>query len=408
MANTFDGDNLIITLEPVVSGVLDVDVYENLYEDGKDWYLGHPDNRQYPFPFVSDGGNPLTSIINQGGYIFLNNTAGWRIRPFENDGTYYFTGNLAVRDTTLPALIPTTGAFTVGIFGLQPVTQGVTPAMRSQLAFNTFQGEVAIDVVNGVSGTGEIELVPIGTRKQPSNNMADALTIADREGLRTFKLISDLTLSGTDLSGGYKFIGDSPFYTLTALASADITNCNMENLTLAGEMDGLNLVENCSLNAITSLSGFVFRAAFKSTLSLSGETHFFDCYSQVAGSGYPVVSTNGHEVGIRNYRGSVGLAAVTGGNVSAGVVGGRLLLDNTCTGGTVHVRAEPFEVIDNSAGTTVLDEAEGEKSRKVHDAHYLRRRYDSGANTITLYAADGVTPLYVFDTNADQSDINPQ
>lgn len=123
MANQFDGPNLIITLEPVVGGVLTVDVLESIYEDAKDWYRAHPDNRKYPFPFVSDGGNPLTTVLNQGQYIFLQNEDGWRIRPAENDGTYYFIGNLGVQSTELPALVPTIGGHTVGIFGLQPITQ---------------------------------------------------------------------------------------------------------------------------------------------------------------------------------------------------------------------------------------------------------------------------------------------
>jgi hypothetical protein len=127
----FDGDNLIITLD---SGITEVDIVDDVYEPWKDWMLASPLNRRYPAAFRPDGGNPLSSIINQGSYIFLNNLEGWRMKPPEEDITVYLTGNLAVEDNTLPAFIPTTGAFTAAIIGLQPVTQGVTPAVADQLA----------------------------------------------------------------------------------------------------------------------------------------------------------------------------------------------------------------------------------------------------------------------------------
>ena len=119
----FDGVNLIITLD---SGVTEVDVINDLYEPWKDWMLASPVNRGFPQAFVSDGGNPLTTVLNQGSYIFLQNGNGWRIRGPEENITIYFTGNLAVEEIALPTFIPTIGAFTVGIVGLQPITQVVT------------------------------------------------------------------------------------------------------------------------------------------------------------------------------------------------------------------------------------------------------------------------------------------
>jgi hypothetical protein len=88
MAINFDGDNLLITLD---SGITEVDVVDDLYRAWKDWMLETPLNRRYPQAFVSDGGNPLTAVINQGSYIFLQNQYGWRIKPPEEDITIYLT-----------------------------------------------------------------------------------------------------------------------------------------------------------------------------------------------------------------------------------------------------------------------------------------------------------------------------
>jgi hypothetical protein len=43
----------------------------------------------------------------------------------------------------------------------------------------------------------------------------------------------------------------------------------------------------------------------------------------------------------------------------------------------------------------------------LYKAHYRRRYYNNVNNTITIYAADGTTPEFIFDANADMSDIGP-
>lgn len=122
MAIQFDGDNLIITLE---SAITEVDIVDDLYKDWKDFMLAAPLNRRFPQALVSDGGAPLTSTLNQGSYIFLNNTAGWRIRGPEENITIFFIGNLAALDIEIDTIVPSLGGFTQSIIGLQPITQGV-------------------------------------------------------------------------------------------------------------------------------------------------------------------------------------------------------------------------------------------------------------------------------------------
>jgi len=120
MAIQFDGDNLVITLE---SAVTEVDIVDDLYRDWKDYMLLDPLNRRFPQALLSDGGAPLTATLDQGAYIFLNNTAGWRIKAPEEDITITLIGNLIFLDIDIPGIIPTTGDFTVAYLGLQPITQ---------------------------------------------------------------------------------------------------------------------------------------------------------------------------------------------------------------------------------------------------------------------------------------------
>lgn len=118
---TFDGANLVITLD---SGVESVDAENDLYSEWKEWVL-LSDNSKYPPAFRAIGGDPLAPGLDAAPYFFLRNDLGWRIKPPEEDITIYIDGNLVPEDSSLPMLIPTAGNFTVGIFGLQSVTQQV-------------------------------------------------------------------------------------------------------------------------------------------------------------------------------------------------------------------------------------------------------------------------------------------
>jgi len=122
MAISIDGENLVITLE---SGIYNIDVQEDLYEPWKDWVLGSPVNRGYPAAFRLVTSEELSASVLSGAYFFIRNDYGWRIRPAEEDGSWYLTGNLAPQNTGLPILVPTLGGYTTGVFGLQPVTQNV-------------------------------------------------------------------------------------------------------------------------------------------------------------------------------------------------------------------------------------------------------------------------------------------
>ena len=403
---TFDGDNLVITLD---SGVTEIDVIDNIYEPWKDWMLASPVNRKYPQAFASDGGNPLSSIINQGSYIFLQNQYGWRIRPPEEDITIYLTGNLAVGDTTLPAFVPTVGAFTAAILGLQPVTQGVTEAMGTQLELVAFDGSVTIDTVGGQAGTGlAADGNPIGTRGAPSNNIDDGHTILMSRGLDVFSIAGDLTITTTDLSHGHKFIGDSPFISVTAQAGADVTGCSFENLTIVGEMDGINTIERCNVGAVTNINGFMEKSALSSTVSMNNNLMIMECYSAVPGTAYPIITVTAGELILRDYHGSVGISGITTGDHSIEVYGGRVVLNASCTGGNIYIRGGPYEVVDNSVGATVINQTDSEKIDNMHKADFNKRKHDSVANTITLYEADNVTPFRVFDATDDLKEITPQ
>lgn len=127
---TFNGETLVITLDSAVTSI----DWEEIYSDWKDWVISLPANRKYPEAFRSTGGDPLNAVLDAGAYFFLQNQYGWRIRPPEEHITILATGNLAPEDPDIGMFLPTTGAYTTQILGLQPITQGITSTISDDIA----------------------------------------------------------------------------------------------------------------------------------------------------------------------------------------------------------------------------------------------------------------------------------
>ena len=221
-----------------------------------------------------------------------------------------------------------------------------------------FNGQVCIDVNSGVSGTGKTSNGGIiGTRQVPSNNISDAKQICIDRGFVDINLMTSYTIVNEDLSSGYNISGDSPFLTLTVNPAANVTNCRMADLTLDGELDGLNVVERCRLNNVSAVSGMMHKIALAGDITVSGPTLVMESYSNWVGVGYASFDVGSHNIEIRDFHGSMGALGVTGGTHSIGITEGRLIVDGTA--GTVHVRGTPYEIIDLSGGlVTIVDQTE--------------------------------------------------
>lgn len=234
----------------------------------------------------------------------------------------------------------------------------------STLLASAYQGRVVLDSILGQPGTD----VPIGTYKTPSDNMVDTLNIAIDQGLNEIFLTRNLTIN-EDLSAGYNIVGGSPFFVITANPIADLTGCSITNLTIQGELDGLNVVKQCRMMAVTNVNGIFEKVSFASTVAINGSTNIYECYSAVEGLGYPIFTVTSGDLIIRDYKGSLGLSGITSGIHSVGINDeGRLVIDSTCTGGSIYLRGKPYEVIDNSgAGCNVVNQTESGKVTAIWD-----------------------------------------
>ena len=355
MAIVIDGEALTVTLSP---GQTSVDVKTDLFEPWKDWLLSNPKNRGYPKLFRSSGGDPLNAVINQGSYFFLNNVAGWRLKPPEEDITVYLTGNLAVESSDFPAFKPTDGNFTAAILGLQPVTQGVTPTLVDTVYHLSFSDGIWIDQANGYTSATVPEQDLLGSSRYPTLTVGDAKLARENQRVpKRLYVIGNLDIGNADNLQSWDVQGQNAFRTqvnvddLANVSGTAFNECNMHNSTL----DGNSILRESVLSDTTFVNGYVFQCYLVGTTVLGGgaQGDFMNCYSGVAGVDTPIMDLggSGQNLAMRAYTGGIKLINKTGADdCSIDFSSGQLKIDlTTVTGGTIVARGNG-KVIDAATG----------------------------------------------------------
>jgi hypothetical protein len=401
VAATFDGPNLRIILP---AGENTINVESDLYSAWKQWVLSDSNNASFPPAFrASVGGDPLSPGIESGAYFFLQNQDGWRIRPAEENNTVSVIGNLVAEEPTLALTVPTLGAFTVLLNGLQPITQSVESLLLSQQD-SSYNGTVVIDTIGGVSGVE----YPTGLFGQPSDNLTDALSIASRVGADELIIIGSLTLDqsviGFTLRGSTGESGD-----ILNLNGQDIDGSALKNLEVRGAGLGTVEADFCAISMVSGINGVFRQCSFPDTFTFAaGKTSIRFCTSEVAGLGRPVFDMNGLNLSanIRAYVGGFEVRNMThaSANMTIDFISGAPLLDSSNTGGNIVVRGVG-NFTDNSAGSTVTKDGfvDGLDVKLI-------KALDAGNVTVTgsnpfvvevLDPDDNVTPIARFNISAD-------
>lgn len=119
----FDGENKIIVISDIGNNVITTP--KEIYSRWKDWVLSG--NSEWIEAFRTFGGDPLGGGVFAGDYYFLNNVAGWRIKPEEKNHNLIINGNLFGEDADTPIFLQTIGGFNVNIRqGYSSLTQTAT------------------------------------------------------------------------------------------------------------------------------------------------------------------------------------------------------------------------------------------------------------------------------------------
>jgi hypothetical protein len=260
---------------------------------------------------------------------------------------------------------------------------------------NTFNANpvVYIDTNGATTGTD----LDKGTATNPVNNLTDARTIADREGISTFKFRGTLTLDQNYSDWAFLGLGSETDNTVN-FNSQTVNRTIVRNATVTGTMTGKIELQECSLVAVVGFEGVARWCGLQNTTQLANNAKvvFETCFSEVAGTNTPAfdIGTNCN-LNVRHYSGGLKLE-----NFTAGCTGtvdldsGHLVLDGTDLGGTLVVRGVGHLTDQGSSGMTIVTDGlvQGTDTSLTRKILVNRLETDPVSGVLTIYDDDN-TPL---------------
>ena len=268
---------------------------------------------------------------------------------------------------------------------------------NTAIEYSSFNGGVTVDITSNYVGTG----FPTGTPRQPVNNMADALLIAEYRGFTTFYILGDITLDNSMDFTQYTFVGESPGKTTITVASdANVEKCEFYEATVTGTLDGECKVKDCVITDINYISGYIELCVLEDTITLGGGANaiFLDCWGGVNFSTPPIIDLgdSGQTLVMQNFNGRVKWQNKNGPEeINATLNAGWVVLDSTITNGTINIIGIGT-VEDNSTGSAVVNSIhliEGEQIDFVWEVSGRDRKiynnreyfYDKNGDTLMVF-----------------------
>lgn len=205
-----------------------------------------------------------------------------------------------------------------------------------------------------------------GSPCAPVNNFSDLIDVCTSTGTYNVKIKSGASLAvAEDITGPLTltFEGNSIYETAVHFDNHRVPRCGVENT----QIDGY-LLYGSSVNAyscrVYGLEGYTYATFHDSIINylqpsdtIASRTELFNCSSAAQPLQSAVIDVNGGMVNMVNCSGSFEIENLTGGQYFTSSIlldGGSLVLDETCTGGMIVLYGE-FKLVNNSAGTTVID-----------------------------------------------------
>jgi hypothetical protein len=282
------------------------------------------------------------------------------------------------------------------------------------IQYSSYQNSVWFDINSDNSGTD----FPSGTREHPCNNVPDCVLIAIDKGFDTIRLLQGVTFTAADDISNMTIIGRNAIQTAIIVEDgANVTNCEFQEATVSGILDGGNILRNCIVDGINYVNGVIYQSAITGTLiTLGGNAiaMFLDCYSAVPGNdATPKISfgVDDTSLAVRNWSGGLELFDKT--NVapcSIDMASGQILVDSTCVAGEIVVRGIA-EIFDNSGVGCNVDITGLITPMCLHTTrkHLTNKAIISSDDLVTtIYDDDGTTVLDVFDISADKRQRLPR
>lgn len=205
-----------------------------------------------------------------------------------------------------------------------------------EIQYSSFENAVTIDVLNGVAGT----TYPTGTPRQPVNNVADALSIAQLYGFRTLHVVGQITFDTGDDISAYLVLGDNALRThVTLLPGALAEQTEFRELSITGYLDNGAIIRNCYAYDLNFVNGFLFQTQLSGIIMLGGVSaaNFMSCYAGL--EGVTIDFDGSHDLNVGEFYGDITLANKTGPSIcNVHVTTANVTLDSSITDGTgIHI-----------------------------------------------------------------------
>jgi hypothetical protein len=383
-----------------------------------------PDTMAYPYLIDSFGKQALGGGVLVGITLVLKNAK----LAFEARGGPTFAqcnisgGNLVAVDANGNDMdaVETTAYTQI----IKTSSSSATLQELQDIQYASFNGGVTIDVLSSYSGI----TYPVGTPRQPVNNLADAMIIAAERGFTTLFIIGNITIDSSGDYTGMRFVGENPSKSILTVASAAVVlGCEFRDGLLGGVLDGNARVECCIVDDLSYVYGCIYNSVLKGKVTLDGNNPAIivdcRCYPQTEIAEIDM-GGSGQDLGVRDFNGKIRIKNLTGANTATlDMNSGEIILDSTCTTGTIICRGIA-KLTDNSNGSIVINEllsvttiwaalrsenivigSMGEAMALLWNEAGGKRIIDEGAKQEIFYEADNITEVMRF--NLFDKDGNP-
>lgn len=349
-------ETTLIQASPTEIREIDINAFRIVLKDLEDGEEGmaYPTTHNHVAP-ISVGGVTLARVVE-----LINNYTV----TFE-DGLYAVNivgGNSNIGDRVNVNKVSVRSANSAGL------------VQSSEIEQASYSDRVSIDQTNSTGRAQDGVLFPVGTLQAPVANLSDAKFIADFRGLDDFYLLGNFTLASTDDVSDLKFRAAIPATlnvaktTVTFTAGCNTTDTHWHEVKVTGYQGGEAYFVDCIIDGLDNAHCMYERCGFldgtargysirQNNVINSGHASYFkECYSD---EGIAIIDRNGAHVNATfdGWSGRIKFinqnAATNSGSVLIHLTGGTVIVDSSCTKGTITVTG--FGTIIDQSGGTVVD-----------------------------------------------------
>ena len=354
---------------------------------------------------VAGLGTPIIDMGGAGQDLALRNYNGG-IKLINKTGTDKVSIDMNSGQIVLDSTVTDGEIVCRGIGDLTDNSTGTTSVDTSSLLSSYLVATVTWDTIwvnttDGVSGTE----YPLGTARNPVDNMVDARIIGIREKIERYHVHGDITL--VDSFDGSVFLSHDADACTIDLNGQSTNNTSFDHVGLTGTCNGHINANNCDIVSVINLKGHAENCAMNGSSTVeAGETFTNDRWTSSGIEGV-IFGLNGNgSLSLVNGSGIITLTDMTDASSNIAITGHYIvILASTVTAGNIYLsgigivndnatsytsytdRTLPQTVWNESltASTYNIPTSAGRRLRDVASSVILTEHAVSGtANTITL------------------------